>query len=175
MATATVNPQIEHDELPIETDRRVYCRVRIAVEKDGVASEVLKVMGEEDAKDAESKGAVIEVSQTFAFDHAHTIDAAQSLFTTQDGTVNVKELCKQLNNAIDTKLANKARGLLLATDDDGNHTFEAVEGDYSLRQYISADSGTRGASQFEKAQALLSKLPADQQRMLLAMLGQNLG
>src|SRR5690348_1052193 len=179
MSVATETPVLT--ELPITTDKRTYSRVAIwdgKVDKDGNKEIEYKVFSEEDAKELVEKNnkakeeadkagkeyvrtVEIEVTQTFDFDHGNTLDGLKELFTVkaEDGTETFqeKELCKQANNAVDIKLGNRVRQLMLASDENGDFSFEAVEGSFSLREYISQETASRGKTVLEKAKTLLQK------------------
>ena len=174
MATQTVETSGGVSLVPIVTESRTYSLVSTETpvkDKDGNAGVEVnyKVMSEDDAKafvekeENKKANASIVFTQTFAFDHANTIEAAQELFGG-----NEKELCKQLNNAVDVKLGNRVRSIMQATDDEGNLTFEPQEGNYSLRQYIGEETTSRGKSTLEKLMALIEKLPPDQKKQFLA-------
>lgn len=180
MSTAVETPVIE---IPITTDKKSYARIAVTKkDKDGNDVVTYKVMSQDDAeelinakpedRDKEYLNAtiVIEVKQTFDFDHGNTIAALQELFTDENGVFNEKEECKQTNNAVDVKLGNRVRQLLSAADENGNFTFEPVEGSYSLRKYISESTTARGKSVLEKMTAMLSKLPPEQRAQFKALL-----
>jgi hypothetical protein len=191
MSTTEITPVVENtgiQELPIVQEKRTYCRVGFhSTVTDPKTNEEsteysAKVMSEADAKEAvdsftkaKTEGkkvdydkVEIELTQTFGFDHGHTVDALVEIFGG-----NVKELCKQTNNAVDVKLGNRVRSLLLATNEDGSeYTFQPAEGVYDLRQYIGEETASRGKSDFEKAKAIAGKLSPEQRAALMALLDQ---
>ena len=169
MSTSTVEQNAGVSIVPIVSEQRTYSLVEIQSKtKDGDTEITYKVMSEDDAKTFVEKeenkaNSKVVFSQTFAFDHANTLEAAQELFGG-----NEKELCKQLNNAVDVNLGNRVRSLMQATDDEGNLTFEVQEGVYSLRDYIGEETTSRGKSTLEKLMTLIEKLPPHQKRQFLA-------
>lgn len=195
MSTATID-QTTNDSLlsqvPIIEEKKTYARVvftKNLKQEDGSVKPdyTVKVMSEKDAdetvedfrKAVEAHAAdptkkapdwddvQVEVKQTFGFDHANTPEAAVEVFGG-----NTTEMLKQLNNAIDVKLGNRVRSIMLATEDDGSFAFYPKDEEpvVSLRKYIGEESAARGKTDFQKTVALAGKLSPEQKAALLALL-----
>ncbi len=114
-------------------------RARIAynvVGEDGKDNWIRKEVPEEEAKKVETsaefevKGvkypALVEVIQTFKVPSANTLEGIQQLVPDEEEIVNL------FSGGLSVKLGNKIRSRLMATDDDGNFTFEPTEQPFDM-------------------------------------------
>lgn len=155
-------------DLPVTKENITYCRVAVPAGKDeaGVDKFEYEVKTEEVAKKLEEEGkGQIEVTQTFAIPRIGTQEGFEEVFGE-----NPREGYKMASNGLAVKLQNKARALLQAKDEDGNFSFEPVEGARDLTEFASVETATRGGSVLEKVKKLIPNLPPDQVAQLLAAL-----
>ena len=160
MASATQTPT-PVTTIPVTTEISTYGRVKyqsdVEINKetgeqtpvwdnkfvnDRAADKVLKE-GKLDDQEAE-----LEFKQSFKMARANSWDGVKLLFTDKDGNFNEEEAVAQVNNAISVKQANRARALIMATE-NGEYTFVPQAEPVDLTEEV-CRSTSRRRTAFEK-------------------------
>jgi hypothetical protein len=132
----------------------------------GNAVIVRDVLPEDDAKEAEAKKEVTILHiQTFAYPRVNTFEGFQEVFRE-----NEREGCKLATNGLKTKAQNRAKALLLATNDDGEFTFPTDQDVYDLTSVVAAESATRGTSLTDKVKKMLEGMTPEQRSQIEAFM-----
>lgn len=113
---------------------------------------VLKAVSrDKDIAEAKAKGELL-IEQTFSFDRAGTVSGIAAVIKDEEEAVNV------FNSGLKVKLNSKVKALLEDTDEEGNPTFQAIEGTYDLRDLLNEPAQRRNLSPTDKALRVLMGL-----------------
>jgi hypothetical protein len=150
----------------IRVDVSTYCLVQTGTEiVEGKEVPVVEFMTENAAKktEEEKKGTIL-AAQSFQRFGATTLEGISELVP------DVEEATKLFNRGADNKQYQVIRSLMLAQDEDGNFTFEQVEGSISLREALAEKTASRATSIDAKVEKVLSGLDPETRSRILAQL-----
>lgn len=114
---------------------------------------------------ARTAGTLI-TEQSFSYDRAGS--AAGILEVIKDS----EEAATVFNAGLKTRLISRVTSLLLDTDEEGNFSFQPVDGNYDLRELLNEAAQRRNLSPIDKAKKTLAGIPGMTEEMLNMMIAQ---
>lgn len=106
---------------------------------------VLKAISrEKDLEEAKKDGTLL-FEQSMSFDRAGALSGISSIIKDEEEAVNI------FNSGLKVKLNSKVKALLEDVDEEGNPTFQPVEGNYDLRDLLNEPAQRRNLSPTDKA------------------------
>lgn len=179
MATAST-PVVEAPTTVTEKDNLVIgYKLKKVKDEKGVESieKTPDLVAQEDQEKLEKEGKFEGVSVvTIATSYPKTFEALQKLYEGSEGGLD--ELVANHNRGARTKVGNRVRAIVLATDDEGNFTYDGkaeVDGVLDVTGEITSGSKRKFLTEEEKVIRSIMAMPipeAQKQAMLAVYQGQ---
>ena len=113
--------------------------------------------------------------QTYSISIPKTMDGVMKVFAKEDGTLDEKALLYTLRTGIKQTLGNRLRKEATTRDEQGNPTFEVVDGIYDATSLLLKEPQRKLVSQRDKIAKSIANLPAVAQASILAAFDANVG
>lgn len=107
-------------------------------------TELKAVSRDKDIQTAKEKGELL-FEQTFSFDRAGTLAGIPQVIKDEEEAINI------FNAGLKVKLNSRVKAMLEELDENGNPTFQPVEGNYDLADVLNEPAQRRNLSPTEKA------------------------
>lgn len=127
---------------------------------------VLRAASREKELQAAKENGSLLFEQSFAYDKAGTIEGIGQVIR------DVEEAISIFNAGLTVKRNQKIVALLTEVDEEGNPTFQPVEGNYDLREALNELAQRRSLSPTDKAIRTLKGIPGMSEDALAAIIAQ---
>jgi len=125
-----------------------------------------KVTSKDSEIDKARTAGTLVSEQSFSYDRAGNADGILEVIKDSEEAATV------FNAGLKTRLISRVTALLLDTDEEGNFSFQPVEGNYDLRELLNEAAQRRNLSPIDKAKKTLAGIPGMTEDMLNAMIAQ---
>ncbi len=125
---------------------------------------VIRAASREKEIESARKAGTILFEQSLSYDRAGTVSGILQIIKDEEEAVAI------FNAGLKVKLNNKVKTLLEEVDEDGNPTFQPVEGSFDIRELLNEPAQRRNLSPLEKTRKTLLAIPGVSPEMVDQML-----